>query len=344
MIFILLIFSAPLHSQIVIDGSDMPVEGDTLRVSVTTNIPGDYTSSGPGMTWDLSALNSVTQQVDTFVNILNTPSLYWFTFIPGVVSNLASPENNLPSFPGVPFSNFFTFFMKSPASFSDNGFAFQLMGLPIALKYNSPDVYYEFPCTMGNTWNSNSFASISLAGLAYFSSQRTRTSVVDGWGTLVTPYGTFQALRVKSELTERDSIFLDTLGMGVPVTRNITEYKWLGKGQGIPLLQINVEGPAATAIYRDNAHSTGINEIHRESLQVFPNPSHGTFVVNTEKIRLPARLVVLDPRGKVMAEKQIPASSAKSLSLDLAFLPQGFYMIRLVSNEAIYTAKAVLTR
>jgi hypothetical protein len=39
--------------------------------------------------------------------------------------------------------------------------------------------------------------------------------------------------------------------MGFPLNRNITEYKWLGNGQGIPLLQINEEGPLVTATYRD---------------------------------------------------------------------------------------------
>ena len=333
-----------LQSQITIDQSDMPSENDTLRVSVTTNIPGDYALTGTDMTWDFSGLTRMTMQVDTFVSVLNTPNLYWFTFIPGVVSNLASPANNLPSFPGIPFSEFFTFFMNSTASFADNGFAFQISGLPITLKYNNPDIYYKFPCSMGNTWSSNSFASLSLAGLAYFSTQRTRTSQVDGWGTLITPFGSFQTIRIKSELTERDSVFLDTLSMGIPVTRNITEYKWLGKGQGIPLLQINEEGPAVTAIYRDNTYPAGIKELQKEEIKIFPNPSNGLCSINKGEMRFPANLQIVNSQGMVVTGKEIPSSTGNTISLNLSSLPAGIYLVRLVNNEMIKTGKILIVK
>ena len=303
LLFIMLVFSFPVIAQIVIDESDMPKEGDTLRVSLTTTIPGDYSQTGADVTWDFSALTKTSQQVSSFVNVLNTPSIYWFTFIPGIVSNIASPGNIVPAIPGIPVSNYFTFFKKSSSFFADIGFAFQISGIPIMLKYDSPDIYYDFPCTIDNTWTSHSFASISVPGLIYFSSSRNRTSQVDGWGSLSTPFGTFQAIRVKSEVIERDSIFLDTLGFGFPYTRNITEYKWLGKGQGIPLLQINEEGLVKTAIYRDNVNSTGINELRKKSVQVFPNPSSGFCTIYTEGMHFPAHMSILNSLGRVVIEK-----------------------------------------
>jgi hypothetical protein len=53
---------------------------------------------------------------------------------------------------------------------------------------------------------------------------------------LHTPYGSFQTLRLKSEVFEYDSIYLDTLGQGIVLNRNYIEYKWLGTGRGLPLL------------------------------------------------------------------------------------------------------------
>jgi len=55
LLFIMLVFFIPALAQIVIDENDMPVEGDTLRVSMITVIPGDYTQTGADMTWDFSA-------------------------------------------------------------------------------------------------------------------------------------------------------------------------------------------------------------------------------------------------------------------------------------------------
>jgi hypothetical protein len=344
LLFVMLGFFFPAFAQIVIDETDMPNEGDTLRVSLTADIPGDYIQTGADMTWDFSALTKTSQQVNSFVNVMSTPSIYWFTFIPGIVCNLASPGNNLPAFPGLPFSNYFDFLKKSSSQFSDAGYAFQLSGIPIALKYDTPDIFYTFPCTMGNTWNSGSFASISIPGLAYFSSSRSRSSTVDGWGILTTPFGTFQALRVKSEVIEQDSIFLDTLGFGVPYTRNITEYKWLGKEQGIPLLQINEEGLVKTAIYRDVASHTGINEIRKESVHVFPNPSTGFCTITMESEHLPAHMQILDARGIIVIDKDLPVFSGNSTSFDLSDYPTGFYMIRLIGKDAVYSGKILVVR
>jgi hypothetical protein len=103
----------------------------------------------------------------------------------------------------------------------------------------------------GQTWSSDAGFTLSLPGTGYISRQKNRTSEVDGWGTLTTPFGSFQTLRVKSIIAEHDSIYIDSLGWGYGLDRTITEYKWLGNDQGIPLLQVTEEGPLVTATYRD---------------------------------------------------------------------------------------------
>jgi hypothetical protein len=344
LLFVMLVFFIQAFPQIIIDETDMPKEGDTLRVSLTADIPGDYIQTGNDMTWDFSALTKTSQQVNSFVNVMSTPSLYWFTFIPGIVCNLASPGNNLPAFPGLPFSNYFDFLKKSSSQFSDAGYAFQLSGIPIALKYDTPDIFYTFPCTMGSSWSSNSFASISIPGLAYFSSSRSRTSQVDGWGNLTTPFGTFQTIRVKSEVIEKDSIFMDTLGFGIPYTRNITEYKWLGNGQGIPLLQINEEGLLKTAIYRDNINSTGLNEISKKSVRVFPNPTNSYCTIFTEGIHFPVHMILINSLGKVVLEKFLPGFPGNQVSIDLSGFSAGPYLVRLTGEDAVYTGKILVAR
>ena len=332
----------PAYAQIVVDETDMPEEGDTLRVSLTTNIPDNYSQTGFNMTWDFSGLNKSGQQINSFVNIMSTPLIYRFTFIPGIISNLASPGNDLPAFPGIPFSDYFTFFNKSASHFSDVGYAFQLSVIPIMLKYDSPDIYYTLPCTIGNIWASQSFASVSLPALAYFSSSINRTSQVDGWGSLTTPFGTFQTIRIKSEVIEHDSVFLDTTGVGFPYTRNITEYKWLGKGQGIPLLQINEEGLIKTAIYRDVVNHTGLNELRKETFQVFPNPTDGLFEFKKGEMHFPAHMQILNNQGCIVMEEDLPILPGNTVSLNLSGLMPGLYMIRLIDEHVIYNGKVLI--
>ena len=110
---------------------------------------------------------------------------------------------------------------------------------------------------------------------------------VDGWGTLITPFGTFNTLRVVSELTGKDSLFLDTLGFGFSFPRAKTrEYKWLATNGKIPVLQINTNVNGANEVitsirYRDIYRdlSVGINSVYKNvDARIFPNPSNGNMV------------------------------------------------------------------
>lgn len=236
-------------SQIAIHSSDMPQIGDTLRVSMTAFIPQGYQQAGMDTTWDFSSLEAQSQRVDSFVNVNETPMAYYIYF--GLLggANLASP---ISAIPGLPLMDGFNFYKNESSSYNDMGLAYRTVDVPIIpLKYDNPDKYYQFPMTPGLTWSSTAGFSISLPGVGYLSRQKIRNSEVDGWGMLTTPFGTFPTLRVKSTVVEHDSIYIDSLGMGFPINRNFTEYKWLGNDQGIPLLQITEEGFLVSATYRD---------------------------------------------------------------------------------------------
>jgi hypothetical protein len=252
LILALFIFFTSLfcHAQIVIDQGDMPVAGDTLRVSVTNLVPSGYQLTGLDTTWNFSALEALSQRVDTFLNVSVTPLEYQFFFVLQGGANLASPRS-ASFFPGIPVSEGFTFFKKSAGAYEDLGTAFKVEGFPFPAKYDIPDKQYAFPMNPGDSWASVASFGITIPGLIAYSTERNRSSVVDGWGTLITPFGSFQTLRVKSEILQHDSVYIDSLQTGFPFNRIITEYKWLGKNQGIPLLVVSEEGGFSTAVYRD---------------------------------------------------------------------------------------------
>jgi hypothetical protein len=251
-LFVLLfaVASFSVFSQIVVNQDDMPVAGDTLRVSVTNVVPAGYKKTAMDTVWNFAALEALSQRVDTFVTASSTPAGYQFVFVLLGGANLASPRNSAP-FPGLPLTNGFTFFKNSATSYSDLGSAYTVQGIPLPAKYDVPDKLFQFPMSPGLTWSSASSFALSLPGLAYYGTQRFRENIVDGWGNLITPFGEFQTLRVKSTLVMNDSIYIDSLGTGFPFIRNVVEYKWLAKGQGIPVLQVNEEGSLVTATYRD---------------------------------------------------------------------------------------------
>ncbi len=246
----LLASMSSLFSQISVNQSDMPLVGDTLRVSLTNVVPAGFAKSAMDTSWNYSALEALSQRVDTFMSVTATPSAYQLFFVLMGGANLASPRGNSP-IPGLPVTQGFTFYKNSSTSYSDLGSAYTVQQFPLPAKYDIPDKLYQFPMTPGLTWASTSSFSVDVPDLAYYSTQRIRSNIVDGWGNLTTPYGTFQTLRVKSTLIMHDSLYIDSLGTGFPFVRNIIEYKWLAKGKGIPVLQISAEGNMVTATYRD---------------------------------------------------------------------------------------------
>ncbi|MFH1159842.1 MAG: hypothetical protein V1733_02720, partial [bacterium] len=133
--WILVCFPILLPAQIVINQSDMPSPGDTIRMSM---------------------------------------------------ANLAAPRGNNEFFPGLPVNQYYIFYKNSNAAFVDVGFAFKIQGVPIPARYDTPDKQYQFPLDTNATWASVSSVSFGVPGMFYFSTHRTRSSFVDGWGTVIT--------------------------------------------------------------------------------------------------------------------------------------------------------------
>jgi len=239
-----------LYPQIVIDQNDMPLAGDTLRVSQSLAAPEGYAKTAFDTTWNFAALEAMSQRVDTFVSVAATPAGYQLVFVLLGGANLAAPRNSLP-LPGIPLTQGYDFFKKSSGSYSNLGMAYSVQGFPVPAKYDNPEKIYAFPMSPLSTWNSVSSFSLPVPGIAYYGSLVTRDNIVDGWGTLITPFGTFPVLRVKSTVITHDSIYIDSLQTGFTFDRNFTEYKWLGKSQGIPLLNIHEEGSLVNVSWRD---------------------------------------------------------------------------------------------
>ncbi|MBK9638651.1 MAG: hypothetical protein IPO63_12870 [Bacteroidetes bacterium] len=282
---ILMSFLLPLFTsaQITITNADLPSSGDQIQFSeaaITT--PVDVTITGANYLWDFSMLQHTSQDVDTFLTVLSTPLVYAFVF--GFNSNQAMRGVDLSAVPQVPITDVYGFFNRSSSNYKQTGYGASISGITTPISFNNHDIIYDFPVNFGNIDSSDSDYSIVIPGLATAIGSQHRVNVVDGWGDITTPYGTFNALRIVSTLTGEDSVYLDTLGFGFSSPRQLTrEYKWLANGQDIPILQINTTEllgiETVTLIkYRDSLRvPTALQEIRVEDLQLSlsPNPSNG---------------------------------------------------------------------
>lgn len=68
------------------------------------------------------------------------------------------------------------------------------------LTYDPPVTMLDFPIEEGKTWTTETEASGSYSGNHMHSHEETYTAEVDATGEVVTPYGTFDALRVNTHL------------------------------------------------------------------------------------------------------------------------------------------------
>jgi hypothetical protein len=340
-------FTSNASAQITITDADLPAAGDTFRVSsapLTTVV--DLTITGANQTWDFSALAPSGQTVDSFIPVSATGLIYSFFFVNSPVnpnrSNIVQRGPDITAVPQLQVTDVYNFYYMDAAQFRQVGIGANLNGIPTPVAFGNKDIIYNFPVEFGDQDSSDSDYGLSVPGMGTYAADQKRVNNVDGWGTVITPYGSFSSLRVVAELTGNDSLYLDTLGMGFMIPRPVLrEYKWLAPGEGIPVLQINtqVAGPTEAILsirYKDSLITTGVgvneplNETHLFSLS--PNPSAGKAILKTDQAFQNIGLRLISVSGKMIASASLENSGiTEGVNLEEVFpgLKAGIYLLEL---------------
>ena len=237
---LLLVLFGKAHAQITIIAADMPVFNDTMRYSTTTSYI-DTVSTGPNKVWDFSAIKIDNQDIQHYYSPLQTPyALFFYGASYGI------PENNLALGVGGIASNVYGFYKNTTNSVVMLGRGATIQSLPLGITYSLKDTTYNLPLSYQNAFSGNFTGEASLVSLGTLKQVGNRTTVVDGWGSVTTPYGTFSCIRVKSVIREIDSIVFN--GFSIPFPNNRVEYKWLAKNQKFPIMEVTVaQGATAGA-------------------------------------------------------------------------------------------------
>ena len=337
-------------SQITIDQNDMPNEGDTIRLSTSFDVGLlNYTETGNDFTWDFSGMVPLTQSVDTFVNTDETPWVYQLVFFGS--ANLAQPRQDFDQFQGFQVTDAYDFYKNSSSDFRKVGYGVTLNGIPVPSKFDEPDIIFRFPLNPGNVDSSMSSYEIDIPGIGFSGGWKKRVNHADGWGTLVTPYGTFETIRVKSDIIQYDSMYIDSLGIGFPITRNYTEFKWLGNGFGLPLCTVTDDGILPQIDYIDSVRNLFVGydlsyEI-QSKINVYPNPASNeiTIELNTD---IPSSVDVLlkSISGETVIEFEtgikIRGEYRNTFIIDRSNIKNGLYFIEIKSGNDLYFEKIIL--
>lgn len=348
-----------MNAQVVITGDDMPVAGDTVRKSITTILDGmNYQQGGPDQTWLLDELTVISQQVDTFVNVSETPTIYQLFFnnnftYPDYTATVAMKMAEFTAIPGLILTDSYQFMKLTDNEFREVGYGVTLEGVPIPIQLQEIDTLYRFPLEYGNLDSAHSLLSIDVPNLGYLMVSRFRKNTADGWGTLTTPYGEFQTLRVKTDIVEYDSVYSDSLGIGIPVTRNITEYKWFANGYHEPVLLVSEEAFVVTAIYIDSVRSIflDIPEADTKSgnfdFSVYPNPCSNYLTVNYElqndaEVKISVYSIYGNEVKQFSSTRQERGYYNQVLYLKENSLRKGIYLVRITVDNVPYVKRIVV--
>lgn len=352
------------QTPITITASDMPNENDSVLVSVNSTVgASDPLLTGANYNWDYSSLMPTTQQFEKFDAPQTFTSPFNFLFNPG---NTSYGRNNyefasiaLPG--GTQISAAYDFFKETTSQFKQIGAGYTVNGIPIPFLYAPVDVIYTFPMNHLNTDSCNYKYGLNIPGLGYYGQSGHRVNQVDGWGTLTTPFGTFQTLRVKSSINAVDTIFYNSFGFGTKITRPLKyEFKWLATGMKIPILKIdaNVVGgniSVSAVRYIDSSRAdvpqVGIVEDAKNNLEltVFPNPCVNDVMLqynlaSTSFVKISITNLVGKTLVDIVDGTQKIGLHRKSISIADCHLSPGIYFLNLQTNNCTEIQKIVVTR
>lgn len=338
---------------ITITAADFAHGGDTVRMSQAIDNGYDVSITGPNATWDYTSLSAISQTLKDFRSMTQAPAFVSFMFgsfaPPKYQANYFIENTNLPidqvtSFLPVQITDImgYTRFTAADDSVQSLGVSmtvdFGSGPTSIPFRSDTIETRYVLPLSFNDTYSSRGYTNIDFNPFlnAIWTQARQRTSVVDGYGTLMTPFGTFDVIRVKHDISEQDVITLNvsplppfTQPLNLPLTH---EYEWWANGEGEPVLKIVTNEIAGNEVitsieYRDIylGLDAGIAE-SSISFDLYPNPS--TDVLNIVSSSAMDQMNILDLSGKIVRSERMYGQGTAFIEVDT--LETGTYMIELI--------------
>ncbi|MFN8395865.1 MAG: T9SS type A sorting domain-containing protein [Bacteroidia bacterium] len=195
--------------------------------------------------------------------------------------------------------------------------------------------FIRFPMTMGNNFT-DQFSAVYTNGGYTYHRRGSVTATADGYGTLITPGGTYSNV-LRLHYVED---YQDSTNFGFPFVTTIhnDEYIWYKDGYHTAIattFQLSNNGTqiAANATYADFG-AVGISAQQAPfELSLSPNPASNATSVNVE---LPTGTVLdlelLDIAGRSIRSIHGIALGTGNMELDLSELPSGLYLVKVTPD------------
>lgn len=201
-----------------------------------------------------------------------------------------------------------------------------------------PTSVFKYPFTINSTFKDTFYLQDPD-----FGDITAKTTVLgDAWGTVQTPLGSFNSLRVKRISTASLSFF------GVPVDIEVTATEWWTGQHSAPVLSHNrtivisalIPGTGRDTSYDGTiltAQTVGNQEIETNYIaKAFPSPANTSMTLDVEipTISKVAALII-SSNGQTMRTRNFGDLQAgkQQVSFDVSDLPSGSYQVILMSDK-----------
>ncbi|MBK9106626.1 MAG: T9SS type A sorting domain-containing protein [Saprospiraceae bacterium] len=357
----LLLATTTLSAQITVTNATFPAAGDTLRLAHATNpeiAVSVYTPPGGGQTWDLNGLQTgVTEEIifkpaDQGSVGAQVPGAELFAALPLTAEayyNVTSTKFELQAYYGtVPYD-----------IVANHVFDYT----PLWTERYAPMNFFDIGATSSNILEKfvpADFSPLLMINLAaqtnnaQIDSMRYRTAlnridVVDAYGSMSIPGGTYEVLREKSTRYSQTRIdgkvpplgWLDITSEAIQAGFNglevdtITQFRFYNDiaKEPIAVVTFNSRQDAVTnVVFKNNliVSSTSDVDAPDPSITISPNPAADEATISFKDFAPgPYHLVMADARGQIIQEKTVQVSDNTLEQLNLSRLSPGMYVVTL---------------
>lgn len=338
--------SASITAQITITAEDLPAAGvGYTYMNATDQTGNDPEETGANFTWDYAGLVDLLPVNENYVEVSEAPVAYQFLFnnpgVPDYLASMSIERLNQQIGDQITVDDFYEFLRADETVYARLGSGLNLSGFPLVARYEPIDTLLELPASYGDIGGGYSEFFVEVPFLGAYLSTQTRSYEIDGWGTVITPYGSFEALRVKTILEVRDSISIPSFGIDQAFDRPLTtEYAWYAPGEGIPVLRINsVAGFDITTQYKTTYIPASIEETVASPLSVWPVPAQQNISASGVSVEPGTQWQIINVQGRMISGGQL--SEAGRLFLDIGSLTAGMYTLVLFGEKGVQSTQFV---
>ncbi len=342
----ILVMLSTVYGQITITSDNIPHQVGTYTVYDEANsVDVDLGTPGGGRTWNFSSQVTEESYDSWIVDKAETPFADSFP-----TANLVSKqvETYKDSAIGYIYSRLTTNAMTSL------GMGTVAPGSTMTMVYDEPMVW-PLPIGYQNSWYMHSVFRQAIELMEIVMEMRIH-NLVDAWGTVNIPYGSFDCLRIQ----QYDTMITTVYVMGTPVTSDTTgwlSYPFFAEnyGQIVSIKsypgETNPNFTTADMFTRLSYFTTGISEdellTQNFELRNYPNPFTTTTEINYTLARdAYVKLDVFNLVGEKITTlvDGWQTKSAKTVRWDASDLPGGIYLYRIETGEVSRTSKMILLR